>query len=204
MTTEAARPLVEPLERAEVGELTGLFDTVETLNGYVPNSMLTMARVPGLTEAFTGLARNVLGPGRIEAPLKSLVSLVASTAAGCRYCQAHTSSAAEHRGADRAKIADAWAFETSPHFDERERAALRLARDAAVVPNAVNAEHAAALAAQFDAAEITELVAVVALFGFLNRWNDTMGTPLEQQPWGAAPGLLASLGWDPGKHAPPR
>jgi len=42
---------------------------------------------------------------------------------------------------------------------------------------------------------------VVAVFGFLNRWNDTMGTPLEEEPIHVGEKYLASHGWSVGKHA---
>jgi hypothetical protein len=44
-----------------------------------------------------------------------------------------------------------------------------------------------------------EMLAVVGLFGFLNRWNDTMATRIEDRPTAVA---LDRFGehWDPGKH----
>jgi hypothetical protein len=37
---------------------------------------------------------------------------------------------------------------------------------------------------------------VIALFGFLNRWNDTLATPLEDEPIE----YLSRGGWQAGKH----
>ena len=48
--------------------------------------------------------------------------------------------------------------------------------------------------------EIVEIAAVVALFGFMNRWNDTMATPLEEEPIEVGERVLAKSGWSPGKH----
>ena len=45
------------------------------------------------------------------------------------------------------------------------------------------------------------IVAVIAMFGFLNRWNDTMATTLEPEPIEFAERVLAGGGWEPGKHA---
>jgi hypothetical protein len=45
-------------------------------------------------------------------------------------------------------------------------------------------------------------VAVIALFGFLNRFNDTMATELESSPIAAGTRFLAEHGWSVGKHAP--
>jgi len=98
-------------------------------------------------------------------------------------------------------VQDAFAFETSEHFDERERAALRLARDAALVPPAVTDAHFEDLRRHFDEREILELVAQIALFGFLNRWNDTLATELEASPLRFAREHLGARGWDAGKHA---
>ena len=46
--------------------------------------------------------------------------------------------------------------------------------------------------------EIVEIMGVVALFGYLNRWNDVMATPLENDAALSAKELLAS--WDRGRH----
>ena len=45
------------------------------------------------------------------------------------------------------------------------------------------------------------IVGVIAAFGFLNRWNDTMATPLEDEPIEVGERLLAKRGWSAGKHA---
>ena len=89
----------------------------------------------------------MLGPGRVDGGLKQLVAHVDSTAAGCRYCQAHTASSATRNGVDEAKVEAVWSFETDDRFTDAERAALRLARDAATVPNATNKAHFDDLAA---------------------------------------------------------
>ena len=42
--------------------------------------------------------------------------------------------------------------------------------------------HFAALREHYSEREIVQIVAVISLFGFLNRWNDTMATQLEASP----------------------
>ena len=54
----------------------------------------------------------------------------------------------------------------------------------------------------FSDDEIVEIVAVIAMFGWLNRWNDTMATELEAPPLAFAEQYLAGRGWTPGRHAP--
>ena len=170
--------------------------------GFVPNSFFVMARSPGIMRAFSRLSREVIGvPGKAPLPLKRLVAHMASRSAGCQYCSAHTAeSAAEIDGVPAEKIEAIFEYETSPLFTDAERAALRMAQSAATVPNAVTDRDMDALKTHFDEDQIVELVAAVCLFGWLNRWNDTMATGLEERPLAFGDKHLAKSGWVPGKH----
>ncbi len=192
---------VEPLNREDHPELEGLFRLYEETLSFVPNSLLTMARRPEILRALSELITAIWRTGTVPVTLKPLVALVASWAAGCRYCQAHEAVDARMRGVPEEKVAAVWDFERSPLYSEAERAALRFARDASVVPNAVTEAHFRALRRHFDEGEIVEILAVVGLFGFLNRWNETMATDLEEVLRGLAGRVLGSR-WEPGKHGP--
>ncbi len=191
---------VAPLSRDEARELDDAFAPVEERMGFLPNSMLTMARRPEILRAVAALTQ-AARTGTVSPELKELVALVASTAAGCRYCEAHTASNATRRGAQAAKIAQVWSYESSDLFSDAERAALRLAHHAALVPNAATDEDFVRLRHHFDDGEIVELMTMIALFGFLNRWNDTLATDLETTPRELASSLIGPAGWEPGKHA---
>ena len=171
--------------------------------GFVPNSLLIMQRNPKLVKAFAGMAAAVWDPeSKVDRGLKRLVAHVASRAAGCQYCMAHTIEGAALFGVEEKKLAAIWDYQSSPLYSEAERAALDLAFAAGVVPNAVTDEHFAELRKHWSEEQIVEIVATISLFGFLNRWNDTMGTPLEDKPLAAGDRFLARGGWTPGKHRP--
>lgn len=191
---------VQPLDRSDLPDFEEGFEIIEAVMGFVPRSMFTMGRNPAILKGFGELSFAVLGPGKIEPGLKQLIAHIASTAAGCRYCQAHTASSAARSGVEADKVAVAWEFETNELFTEAERAALRLANDAAVTPNATSPEHFERLAEHFDDDQVVEIVAVISLFGWLNRWNDTMATDLEDEPTTFGHDHLAAGGWTPGKH----
>ena len=191
---------MKPLRREDHPELEELWRLYDDTMSFVPNSLFTMARRPEILGAFSELITQIWRSGTVPVGLKPLVAIVASTAAGCRYCQAHETIDAKMRGVDEAKIAEIWNFERSPRYDEAERAALRFARDASVVPNAVTPEHFAELRRHWDDGEIVEILAVVGLFGFLNRWNDSMATDLEEIPSAFAGRTIGPHGWEPGKH----
>ena len=122
----------EPLRREDHPELEDLWRLYDDTMSFVPNSLFTMARRPEILSAFSELITQIWRTGTVPVGLKPLVAVVASTAAGCRYCQAHETVDARMRGVDERKIAEIWDFERSPLYSDAERVALRFARDASV------------------------------------------------------------------------
>ena len=153
--------------------------------GFVSNDTLVMARNPPLMDAFASLVGAVYAPGNIEAGLKRLIGLVTSSAAGCTYCMGHTAFASQHHGVEAARLEAVWHFEHSDLFTAPEKAALRVALHAGQTPNGVSDDMFAELADHYDVDAQLEIVAVIALFGFLNRWNSTLATELEELPLAA-------------------
>lgn len=156
--------------------------TAEREMGFLANDGLIMAHKPMLMQAVLQLVQAVYAPGRVDIELKKLVALMTSSAAGCQYCTGHTSLAAMSAGVAADKVADIWNFQRSERYTEAERAALDVARNAAFAPNAVSDEDFARLRTFFNEEQQVEIVAVIALFGFLNRWNSTLSTDLEAKP----------------------
>ena len=76
----------------------------------------------------------------------------------------------------------------------------RLALKAAKQPNEATQADFDALKEHFDDGQIVEIVASIALFGYLNRWNDTMATELEPLAVEVAERTIGPVGWEPGKH----
>jgi len=96
---------------------------------------------------------------------------------------------------------DVFDFEGSAHYSDAEKAALAFAHAASQVPNAVTPAVGERLRAHWSEEAIVELMGVVALFGYLNRWNDSMGSALEDLPLSRGEARLAdATGWSVGKH----
>jgi uncharacterized peroxidase-related enzyme len=193
---------VEPLPWDATSQFHERFEHYRKTRGFVPNSIRTMARRPAIAEAFMRLNQAVLYEGTVPAELKMLVSLIASQAAGCRYCQAHMANLSSIYAAADQKIRAVWDYPSSTSFTAAERAALRLAHHASLVPNEASDEDFAELRRHFDDGQIVEIVATIALFGYLNRWNDTMATTLEDRAAAVAQRTLGAVDWQPGKHEP--
>jgi uncharacterized peroxidase-related enzyme len=192
---------MQPLARDAHPELAGEFALMESILGFVPNSVLTMQRRPGIVQGFAALTRGVMDPaGEVPLGFKRLVAHIASMAVGCQYCEAHSLVAARIHGVSDEKLAQILCYEDSPLYTEAERAALDFALRAASVPNTVDAECFARMREHWSEGQIVEILGVVAIYGFLNRWNDTMATDLETSPRAMGDRVLAARGWDGGKH----
>ena len=194
-------PRIAPLPPEHTPELKDQFETMRKNLGFIPNSILIMQRKPKMAKAFAQMTASVWDPeGMVERGFKRLIAHVASRAAGCRYCMAHTAGGALHFGIEDRKLAAVWEYQTSPLYSEAERVALDFAVAAARVPNDVTDDIFAVLRRHWSEEQIVEIIGVVALFGFLNRWNDTLATPLEDEPIAVGEKYLASHGWTTGKH----
>jgi len=194
---------LDPLPPDHSPELKDQFDSFFKSLGFVPNSVLTMQRQPQLVRAFVGLQAAIWGPdSKVDRGLKRLIAHVASRTAGDAYSMAHTASGALHFGVSEEKLDAVANFRTSPQFNDAERAALDLAVAAASVPNAVTDEMFAALRRHWSEDAIVEIVATIAATGFVNRWNATMATPLEEEPMRIGERHLTKHGWSPGRHRP--
>ena len=194
-------PLVKPLSpesNPDVSKLAEFFN--ETL-GFCPNSVLTMQIRPEIARSFINLNIAVMtNHGRITSAFKRIIAWVSSNAAGCKYCQAHAIRAAERYGAEQEQLDNIWEYRTHKSFNEAERAALDFTLAASQIPNAVDDEIQQRLHKYWDDGEIVEILAVVSLFGYLNRWNDSMATSIENGAIKSAEKYLAKSGWNKGKH----
>ena len=194
-------PLVTPLSadyNKETQELAEFFN--ETL-GFCPNSVLTMQRRPAISKAFINLNKAVMvNEGRVTSALKRMIAWVSSNSSGCRYCQAHAIRAADRYGAEQEQLDNIWEYRTHPAFSEAERAALDFSLAASQIPNSVDEKIKEELYKYWDEGEIVEMLGVISLFGYLNRWNDSMGTSIEEGAVESGEQYLGKHGWEKGKH----
>jgi len=195
------KPLVSPIDKnvsKKAEEMAAFYE--ETL-GFTPNSLFTMMHRPRIASAFLEMNQAVMeNKGRVTSALKRLLAYISSRTAGCRYCEAHAIRAAERYGSEKDKLNNIWDYKTYPAFSEAERAVFDFAIASSSVPNAVDDEISARLHQHWDDGEIVEILGVVALFGYLNRWNDSMGTHLEEPAAEDGEKYLSKNGWTRGKH----
>ena len=193
---------LRPLNDNEIDDafIQECFAHYKSTRGFTPNSIRTMARRPNIVKAFMALNQAILYEGTVSEDLKMLVSLMCSFSAGCLYCQSHMANLSHIYNVSEEKIAALLSYETSDLFTDAERAALTVAYKAAQAPNETLQEDFDTLGLYFDEGQIVEIIASIGLFGYLNRWNDTMATALEPLANTRAQKLIGSQGWAAGKH----
>ncbi len=194
-------PLVTPLNPNYDTETKQLADFYNETLGFCPNSVLTMQRRPEISKAFINLNKAVMAnQGRVSSALKRMIAWVSSNATGCRYCQAHAIRAAERYGAAQEQLDNIWEYKTHPAFSDAERAALNFSLAASMVPNMVDETIKKDLYKYWNEGEIVEMLGVISLFGYLNRWNDSMGTSIEEGAEKSGKQYLGKHGWNKAKH----
>jgi uncharacterized peroxidase-related enzyme len=172
---------LEHLPREELDALGEELDALSQANGYTANSFLIMGRRPEIARNVLILIRSIMRnpDSTIDADLRWLVAYMCSYAHGCQYCQAHTLKNGTTYGLPQAKIDAIWEYETSDVFSDGERAALRIAQLGGMSPVGVEDTDMAELRRHYSEEQVVEIVLVISLFGFNNRWNAIMNTDLE-------------------------
>ena len=155
---------------------------------------------PAMMQHFGPLAQLCLGGGELSRQLKQEAFMLLSLASGCRHCQAHGGYGLHQAGVSAERIQALWDFERSEQFSTAERAIYNFALAAGASPNAVTSEHYAELRKHYTDPQITELLGVVAMSGFLNRYSDTLAVVTDQESVDWASQVLGPVGWSQGKH----
>lgn len=176
-------PHIAPLTKEETQEAMRDIDWLASATGFTANSMLTLSHRPEIAKAVLGLIRAVVRnpDGCVSQDLRWMVAHVSSLSNGCTYCSAHTFKNGADNGVSQDKLDAIWEFESSELFSDAERAALRIALTGGQCPSHASSEDMRELKKYFSDEQIVEIGAVIALFGFNNRWNALMQTDVEPE-----------------------
>ena len=196
------KPLVSPLDRNSTKQAREMADFYDETLGFTPNSLFTMMHRPRIAKAFLEMNQAVMeNKGSVTSSMKREIAYLSSMTTGCRYCEAHAIRAAERYGSSQERLENIWEYKSHVAFSEADRAMFDLAIAASQVPNSVSEEIKTRAKKFFNEGEIVEILGVVALFGYLNRWNDSMGTELENPAVKSAEKFLKARGWEVVKHS---
>lgn len=96
------------------------------------NIFLAIANAPNLIDSFLSFTADMKKKAEVEPKLRELAILMVGEASGAQYEVDHHSHIALAAGVRPAQLSGLGDFETSPEFDETERAVLRYARHVTV------------------------------------------------------------------------
>jgi alkylhydroperoxidase family enzyme len=177
------------------------------LLGVVPNAPAYLEIWPVGLRTYNVLVPNFLNLPFLligSGPPKATVGLAmysASRAAGCAYCTAHSCSFALRRGADSDDVVRVTNRQsTQDSYRRADLFAVDVADGLARVPSSLTQAQREGLRHFFSAADAEWLVLAVAMMGFLNKFMDAVGIPLEESMLATAEDVIGPSGWTPGKH----
>jgi len=178
--TEAVVPLLSDNELDPL--FSGYVAARKPTSDWIPNNIYALANAPELGMAARGIFDAAQTVGSLPRELRYLIRYVVSNANTCRYCTTHQINWLKNKfGISEERMRDALSAEDSPHFTDREKAALAYARaltfSAGSVPEPVYRE----LDKHFTPKERVEVTIVAAAMNMINIVNDGLRVPLEDE-----------------------
>lgn len=155
---------------------------------------------PEFLAAFGPLVMHCFNPKELNPILIYEAFFLLSTSAGCRHCQAHGGYSLHLAGIDDDRIQALWTFEQSDKFTEAEKAVYRFSLAAGKAPSDVTPEHHADLRKHYSDTQIGELLKIVGVSGFLNRYNDAVAVVTDEESFVWAEKVLSPAGWEGNRH----
>jgi uncharacterized peroxidase-related enzyme len=166
---------ISRLERSDVtAEMAALYDRAFAQRGNVPNMFRVMAHRPEIFTTMMAHFAAVLNTGTVPTKLKELIIVRTSQVNQTPYCLASHTILAKNLGWSDDQIAHLADWSKRDDFTAAEKAALRLAETVTRDANAVTDEQFAELRSFYQEGEIVELLAVIGLFNYFNRFNNAL------------------------------
>ncbi len=154
-----------------------LLAAVQQQLGVVPNLMKVIGHSPAALEGYLSLS-GALAKGKLSAQLRERIALTVAEFNGCDYCLSAHSYLATHVA--KLSAAEVEAARAAQSEDARSAAALQFARRVAERRGQIaDADLAALRAANFDEAQVVEIVLNVALNVLTNYVNNVVATDID-------------------------
>ncbi len=152
------------------------FDGFIRARGKVPNLFRITAQRPRIGRTLAEHLDAVTGQGEVEKSLKELLAVRVSQINQCEYCLASHTLLATRLGATNDQIA-ALATGDVSSFPPAWRAALDVASEMTTGGGRIADSSFQRLAADWTPAQIVEIVAVIGVFNYFNRFANALDIP---------------------------
>jgi len=164
--------LISSLEKNQIEEVAlEVFKNFEKDTGNVPEWVRVMAHRPEILKEFTELFKSIMGGGGVEPYLKWKIAYTVSNVLRCPFCVDVTEKMLVKLGADKKMIEKTKNMKDLP---EGEKDILELVKDVTDNAHLDKPETFERLREKFSEPQIVEIISVIGLFNYINRFNNTL------------------------------
>jgi len=165
--------IISSLEKERVSELVQeIYTSFEEQGKKVPEWVQVMAHRPEILKEFFELFRTIMAKGEIEGLLKWKIAFTVSETLKCPFCVDVTTKMLKKWGADDETIKQ---IQEKVDLPEQEQELLELVRDITLDGHLDKPELFLKMQKIFDESQIVEIVSIIGLFNYINRFNNTLG-----------------------------
>ena len=161
--------LISSLEKNQVNKIAKkVYERFEKESGKVPEWVKVMAHRPEILKEFVELFKAIMGEGEIEPLLKWKIALVVSQTLRCPFCVDVSEKMLRKMGCDEEKL------KKIKELSVEEKEILELVKDVTLDGHLDRPELFDRLKEKFNEAQIIEIISVMGLFNYINRFNNTL------------------------------
>ena len=161
--------IISSLEKNQVNDVAKIvYEAFENRTGSVPEWVKVMAPCPDILKEFTELFSVVMKEGKMNLILKWKIAYTISKMLKCPFCVDVTEKMLKKFGSGEDII-------NGSGGDEVEEKILELVKDITDDAHVDQVETFEKLRDLLSEAQIVEIISVIGLFNYINRFNNTLG-----------------------------
>lgn len=164
--------IISSLEKDKVEEIAKtVYEKFEEETGKVPEWVKVMAHSPEIVKEFTELFKVIMDKGEIEIYLKWKIAFTIYDMLRCPFCVDVTGKMLKKLGATEELIEK---IKETKDLPEQEKEILELVKDVTADAHLDKPEIIQKLKKKLTEGQIVEIVSVIGLFNYINRFNNTL------------------------------
>lgn len=163
--------IISSLEEDQIKEIAKeVYLKFKKSSGKVPEWVKVMAHSPKILKEFTELFKITMGEGKIEPLLRWKIAFVVSDSLKCPFCVDVTEKMLKNLGASENILET---IQKSDELPEGEKEVLELVKEVTLKAQVCQPEVFEKLKQKFSEPELVEIVSIIGLFNYINRFNNT-------------------------------
>ncbi|MBA7619628.1 hypothetical protein ES703_26967 [subsurface metagenome] len=163
--------IISSLEKNQVDEIAkAVYESFEEKTGKVPEWVKVMAHQPKILKEFTELFKVIMGEGKIEPLLRWKIAFVVSNSLKCPFCVDVTGKMLKILGASEEVIER---IKKEKDLPAGEKEILQLVKEVTLKAYVCTPKVFEKLKKSLNEEEIVEIVSIIGLFNYINRFNNT-------------------------------